>query len=238
MKYHERLPPEHPVAIPGVAADMWKEPRVCDEGDAFAKDFSAFINMDMLDEHTEQDCAGLPSSIIIDHGRHTILNINTDHALSGLSTTKPKPPFIETFLDAQSEAFSSQQSTPQISNPIPPAVSDSSQGGIASSVKAATKKRKIPERGDVLPGQFCFYVNSEKPSFQRTARYSDDRLQELKKLKTNGGACLRCREIKKQVALFSLPALFSLRSDFDSVLEEVHAEIVSPPGTLRELLSP
>jgi hypothetical protein len=62
----------------------------------------------------------------------------------------------------------------------------------------------LPDKGpdadkeDLLPGVFCFQVNSDSPTIRQKARYSEKRLKEIKEIRSIG-ACLRCKQLKKPV---------------------------------------
>src|SRR5207237_150424 len=62
----------------------------------------------------------------------------------------------------------------------------------------------LPDQGPdadkevLLPGVFCFQVNSDSPTILQKARYSEKRLKEIKEIKSIG-ACLRCKQLKKPV---------------------------------------
>jgi hypothetical protein len=65
----------------------------------------------------------------------------------------------------------------------------------------STKRRKARKNhGEALPGRFCFRVNSDEPTYQQYAQYSDSRNREVKRLRSTGGACISCRLVKKQVS--------------------------------------
>lgn len=59
---------------------------------------------------------------------------------------------------------------------------------------------KGPDRdeGGLLPGIFCFQVNSDSPTIRQRARYSEKRRKEIKEIRSIG-ACLRCKHLKKPV---------------------------------------
>jgi len=62
------------------------------------------------------------------------------------------------------------------------------------------KKRKRANQGEVLPGRFCFAINSDAPTVQERARYSKSRRKEVEEMR-DLGACFRCQLLKKQVNL-------------------------------------
>jgi hypothetical protein len=78
-------------------------------------------------------------------------------------------------------------------------LSKSKSGKSTQSTKSQKKPIIYRQSGEPLFGQICFDVNSEVASFQPRSRYSDTQLERIRKLKEDGGACLRCRLLKKQV---------------------------------------
>jgi len=62
------------------------------------------------------------------------------------------------------------------------------------------KKRKGAKQGEILPGRFCFPINSDAPTVQERAKYSKSRRKEVEEMR-DLGACFRCQLLKKQVNL-------------------------------------
>jgi hypothetical protein len=70
---------------------------------------------------------------------------------------------------------------------------------LVQAIPPKTKKARM-NHGDALPGRFCFRLNSDAPTTQQYAKYSNSRLKEIQKLR-DLGACFRCKLLKKQVIL-------------------------------------
>ena len=68
--------------------------------------------------------------------------------------------------------------------------------------ETSRKKRKGANQGEILPGRFCFVINSDTPAVQERAKYSTSRRKEVEEMR-DLGACFRCRLLKKQVNLSS-----------------------------------
>jgi hypothetical protein len=117
------------------------------------------------------------------------------------------------------------EKTPQDSAQEPAKLGGPNQPTNATSdISALPRRRKRADQGDNLPCQFCFYANSDQPTFQLSARYSEARRQEIKKLKSHGGACLRCQLMKKKVSHpSSQRSLTCLTSE--SALEVGHVQV-------------
>lgn len=68
--------------------------------------------------------------------------------------------------------------------------------------RAAKGKKTVSEtgrhQGDVLPGVFWFQANSNGPTFQQRARYSNEQRKNIREIRSLG-ACLRCVNLKKWV---------------------------------------
>jgi len=78
-------------------------------------------------------------------------------------------------------------------------LSKSNGGKSTQSTKSKKKPTIYKQLGEPLFGQFYFDVNSDVASFQLRSRYSVTHLKRMQKLKKDGGACLRCWILKKQV---------------------------------------
>jgi hypothetical protein len=63
------------------------------------------------------------------------------------------------------------------------------------------KKRTGNDHREALPGIFCFRITSDDPAHPQYPLYSESRSREVQKLRSVGGACIRCHLSKKRVSL-------------------------------------
>jgi hypothetical protein len=208
MEVVDEHPGQHQTLLPSSIAfeNEWNSTQTIDEDHLFSGSLSTTV---------------LPSLMAFDPGNQGMPNTDEDNPLFG---STPSPLSIEPFVDQGTEVSAPQQSGYQVSNQVLQSALVLDQAEAGSSSTAAPTKKKVKEKGakkqkrtdegDTLPGQFYFYVNSKKPTFQSKTKHSAVRRQELKRLKENGGACLRCRQLKRRVIPSIYVLYFSLESDF------------------------